>query len=156
LEVVEVIEASSSKGVFRPKMIQVLMNKLDSSPQATFKTMEIPLLKGRDITEQDVADAPHVMVINQALAKKFWPDNDALGKRISFSNNPPNWYQDCWRCRKRQASRALKRPKNQNCMFRSFNHCFLIGTCHQLYVAVRTVREPQSITGLIRNEVAGN
>jgi putative ABC transport system permease protein len=36
-----------------------------------FKTLEIPLLKGRDIDDRDVSNAPHVMVVNQALARKF-------------------------------------------------------------------------------------
>jgi putative ABC transport system permease protein len=48
-----------------------------------FATMRIPLLRGRALTEQDVAKAPRVAVINEAMANKLWPGQDALGKRFS-------------------------------------------------------------------------
>jgi predicted permease len=118
-----------------------------------FKTMEIPLLKGRDITERDVADAPHVMVINQALAKKFWPDNDALGKRISFSNNPPNWYQIVGVVGNVK-HRGLEAAEKPELYVPIFQPLFPDWNMPPMSVAVRTSGEPQSITGLIRNEVA--
>jgi len=46
-----------------------------------FRTMGIPLLKGRDITERD-ADAPPVVVVNQRLASRFFADRDPIGSRI--------------------------------------------------------------------------
>jgi predicted permease len=49
-----------------------------------FKTMEIPLLRGRGFTEQDDQRAPKVAVINEELARKFFPDEDPLGKRVGF------------------------------------------------------------------------
>jgi putative ABC transport system permease protein len=48
-----------------------------------FTTMRIPLLRGRSLTEQDTAKAPRVAVINEAMANKLWPGQDALGKRFS-------------------------------------------------------------------------
>jgi len=47
-----------------------------------FKTMEIPLLAGRGFTEQDNERAPRVAVINETLARKFFPDEDPIGKRV--------------------------------------------------------------------------
>lgn len=47
-----------------------------------FATLEIPLLRGRSFTTQDVANAPRVAVVNQTLAKKFFPNDDALGKIV--------------------------------------------------------------------------
>ena len=44
--------------------------------------MEIPLIKGRAFTGQDTADANHVVIINETIARKFWPNEDPLGKRI--------------------------------------------------------------------------
>jgi predicted permease len=44
--------------------------------------MRIPLLKGRPITEQDVETAPWVVVINAAMAHKFWPKQDPIGQMI--------------------------------------------------------------------------
>jgi predicted permease len=47
-----------------------------------FSTMDIPLLKGRDFGTSDTADSAPVVIINEALARMFWPDESALGKRI--------------------------------------------------------------------------
>ena len=52
-----------------------------------FKTLGIPLRAGRDLTEQDNAEAPRVVLINQTLARKYWPGADAVGKRIKLSGN---------------------------------------------------------------------
>ena len=53
-----------------------------------FKAMGIPLLRGRVFTEQDKKDSPRVAVINEELAKKFFPDEDPIGKRINVTNGP--------------------------------------------------------------------
>ena len=47
-----------------------------------FKTMHIPLLAGRVITDADDSTSQHVTVINQAMAKKFFPGENPLGKRL--------------------------------------------------------------------------
>ncbi|MGC2467279.1 MAG: ABC transporter permease [Candidatus Acidiferrum sp.] len=47
-----------------------------------FETMEIPLLAGRTIRESDTSTSPPIAVINEAAAKEYWPDQDALGKRV--------------------------------------------------------------------------
>lgn len=47
-----------------------------------FKTMRIPLMAGREFTERDDRNAPHVVVINQTLARKFFPNERPIGKHI--------------------------------------------------------------------------
>ena len=54
-----------------------------------FRVLETLLLKGRYFTEADSAEAPGVIIINQAMAKKYWPGEDALGKRINFGDADP-------------------------------------------------------------------
>lgn len=58
-----------------------------------FRALETPLIKGRFFTDADNADAPRVIIVNQAFAKKFWPDGDALGKRIVMGgmSDHPQW-----------------------------------------------------------------
>src|SRR5262245_34208900 len=49
-----------------------------------FKAMEIPLLKGRDLTNHDVASSTPVILVNQAMVNKFWTDGEALAKSFLF------------------------------------------------------------------------
>jgi putative ABC transport system permease protein len=50
--------------------------------QDYFRAMRIPVLRGRDFTEQEVAGNAQVVVINETLARQFFPDEDPLGKRL--------------------------------------------------------------------------
>ena len=58
-----------------------------------FRALEIPLIKGRFFTDADNADAPPVIIVNRAFAKKFWPNREAVGKRIVMGgmSEHPNW-----------------------------------------------------------------
>jgi len=47
-----------------------------------FGAMGIPLIRGRDFSERDNAEAPPVFVVNQAFARKYFPGEDAIGKRL--------------------------------------------------------------------------
>ncbi len=49
-----------------------------------FKTLRIPLTRGRDFTDHDTEAAPGVVLINQAMVRRFWPDEDPLGKQITM------------------------------------------------------------------------
>jgi len=54
-----------------------------------FHVLQTALLKGRFFTAADSAEGPQVVIINQAMAKKYWHDEDALGKRINFDDSDP-------------------------------------------------------------------
>jgi predicted permease len=47
-----------------------------------FNTMQIPLLKGRDIAENDIGDRPGVVVISEAVARTIFPNTDPIGRRV--------------------------------------------------------------------------
>jgi predicted permease len=49
-----------------------------------FETLGIPVIRGRDFAETDDEKAPQVVIINEVMAKRFWPEQDALGKRFKF------------------------------------------------------------------------
>ena len=51
-----------------------------------FRAMGIPLVAGRLFDERDHADAPHVAVISESLARTRWPGEDPIGKLIQFGN----------------------------------------------------------------------
>ncbi len=56
-----------------------------------FKAIGIPLLKGRYFDEHDSETAPHVVIVSQDLARHFWPQGDAIGRRLK-----PGFWNDRW------------------------------------------------------------
>jgi predicted permease len=50
-----------------------------------FATMEIPFLRGREFTVQDDAHGPAVAIVNQTFQNKFFPNEDVLGKHVTFN-----------------------------------------------------------------------
>ena len=65
---------------------EVALNAADVSARAGyFETMRIPLLRGRFFDETDRAGTQPVAIINEAMVRKFWPNDDPLGQRIRYS-----------------------------------------------------------------------
>jgi predicted permease len=56
-----------------------------------FDTLGIRVLEGRQFTAQDSADGPRVVIINETMARRFWPDESPIGKRIGREGDKPNW-----------------------------------------------------------------
>jgi putative ABC transport system permease protein len=58
-----------------------------------FATMRIPLLRGRDFDAGDDPDGAAVVVINETMAKRYWPGADPVGRRMAFGSDPdePAW-----------------------------------------------------------------
>lgn len=54
-----------------------------------FRTMEVPLRKGRFFNEDDTADKPQVVIIDEKFAQRFWPDSDPIGKHLWFDPKKP-------------------------------------------------------------------
>ncbi|MBX3277645.1 MAG: ABC transporter permease [Acidobacteria bacterium] len=59
------------------------------------KVMRIPLLAGRDLTPDDRAGRPMVGVVNEAMVREHFPDEDPIGKRVRWvrSSGPPQWLE---------------------------------------------------------------
>jgi putative ABC transport system permease protein len=55
-----------------------------------FKTLGIPLIRGRYFTAADKQDGPPVVIISETLMRSFWPNEDPVGHKVSFDNGK-NW-----------------------------------------------------------------
>jgi predicted permease len=63
---------------------------------AYFTTLGIPLVRGRVVTDRDVESAPAVVIINAAAARLYWPNENPIGKRITFAYGvrvEPQWIE---------------------------------------------------------------
>ncbi|HKS42483.1 MAG TPA: ADOP family duplicated permease, partial [Blastocatellia bacterium] len=66
----------------------IISNERFISPDY-LRVMGIPLIKGRDFDERDIKGAPEVIIVNEELARRFWPDEDPIGKRIQRGGKGP-------------------------------------------------------------------
>jgi putative ABC transport system permease protein len=57
-----------------------------------FQAMEIPLLRGRFFNEQDTPSNPPVTLIDERMAREFWPGQDPVGKRIRYVQSNIPWH----------------------------------------------------------------
>ncbi|MBL8173917.1 MAG: ABC transporter permease [Bryobacterales bacterium] len=58
-----------------------------------FDTMQIRLTRGRPFAETDTKDSPKVAVVNQEFAKRYWPNQDPIGKRLRLGDPKGDWVQ---------------------------------------------------------------
>jgi len=68
----------------------VMFNAVDPS---YFDTMKTSLVQGRSFTDADNEGSPHITVVNQTMANRFWPNENPIGKRFSTDDNKENLWQ---------------------------------------------------------------
>ena len=114
-----------------------------------FRTIGVPLVAGRWFNSNDTNQAPAVILINESLASRYWPDENAVGKRITFSSEPKpeDWmtvvgvigdvkdFPDS-----PEAHPAFYWPHTQQAF-------------RELFVAIRTSGDPLGLVGAVRQEV---
>jgi putative ABC transport system permease protein len=118
-----------------------------------FRAMSIPLLSGRDFTRRDLPDTPQVAIVNNAFARKFWPNGNALGRRISFQNNNPKWYEIVGVVGNVK-HRGLDIQDSPELYIPAFQPLFADGNVPALYLAMRTKSDPLQVAPAMRSEVA--
>ena len=63
------------------------VRRADVTPRY-FQTLGIPMIEGRDFTQDDSDGAPRVLIVDETAAHRFWPGQDPLGKKLSIWNHP--------------------------------------------------------------------
>jgi predicted permease len=74
---------------YTPPLGQELQTDIRLASTDYFRTMEIPLKHGRFFNEDDTADRPRVVIIDEKFAQRFWPNGDAVGKHMWFDPKKP-------------------------------------------------------------------
>ena len=126
-----------------------------------FQTMGISLRAGRDFTERDTPEAPGVAILNETLARRYWPEEDPVGKRVTLddprdSSHAPQWFtvvavakdvkQDSW----------MNAPSNEIYVPFQQSRGFFAGTARHyasMTVVVRTTVEPQALATAVQETV---
>ena len=113
-----------------------------------FQTIGARLVEGRLLNSGDGANAPFVVVVNQTLAKTYWPGRTALGHRVRTSNTTP------WRTVVGVVAdiknAALDRPAGTELFF---PYDQSPGGRALSWVVVRTQRDPMTLAAAVRGEI---
>jgi predicted permease len=119
-----------------------------------FRTLGIPLLRGRDFSQRDAPGAPKVIVVNEALAQRYWPNQDAIGKRIwlrSFDKDGPGQKMvEVIGVVRDGKFRELKEPLRLMMYWPLAQSPFSVADSHLL---VRATDDPKAISGAVRGVV---
>jgi putative ABC transport system permease protein len=116
-----------------------------------FKTMGVQLVRGRDFDErQDRLDAPAVVVISEATARRFWPDEDPVGKRLAPGRvtSPEDWCQVVGVVKDVHQFDLAAEPRPQ--MYFTYAQAEFFAPRH---LVVSTDVDPLSLAGTVRKTV---
>ncbi len=117
-----------------------------SASAGYFQTMTIPLVKGRYFGERDTADAPGVAIIDETMARKYWPNEDPLGKRITFEGGREN-------PRYREIIGIVGHVKHNGLEGESRVQYYIPlaqRPTNNVYLVIRTANDPASLAGAVR------
>ena len=73
---------------YAPREGEELMAYYNQVGPGYFETMGISLVKGRSITSRDTAAQPAVAVVNETMARRYWPGRDPIGATFRFGRGP--------------------------------------------------------------------
>jgi len=117
-----------------------------------FKTMGIPIIRGRAFTEQDGRPVANAAIINDKLARRFWAGEDPVNKRIRLRSDAP-WLTIVGVVPDIK-NQGLNAETNQEMFFPYIETPFGLGGPNRtMTLVVRTDYDPASLANVVRNEV---
>jgi putative ABC transport system permease protein len=113
--------------------------------------MRIPIIRGRFFDDRDTMDSQPVAIIDETMARKYWPDEDPMGKRITFQSrdNQPIW---------REIVGIVGHVKHQGLDGESRVQYYMPHSQTQngfMSLVVRASVDPASLTGAVRGAISG-
>ncbi|HTU36259.1 MAG TPA: ABC transporter permease [Candidatus Acidoferrum sp.] len=123
----------------------VLCNYVDGP---YFSTMRIPLLRGRTFERSDDEDSSLVAIVNQTMARRFWPHQDPVGKRFSVSGPNGPWAQIVGVAANGKYLTVVEDP--QPSLYLPLDQNFI----SKRTLLVRSFVDPQPIAGPVEQEAA--
>jgi len=129
-----------------------------SATPGYFQTMEIPLVRGRLLTDADDADAPLVAVVDSNFAHRFWPNGEAIGQHVAVDTIPnlkpqaPRW-RTIVGVVGHVKHYGLDTEGREQIYFPHRQPLYGAYAPREMTLALRTSQEPASITSAIRDQI---
>ena len=117
---------------------------------AYFRTLGMPLVRGRDFTERDIQDAPRVVIVNEAMARAYWGTPDVVGRRLSISQDEkgnPNWWDVVGVVADAREVRLNSAPRPE------YYLSLLQGGSGNMHLMVRAASDPEGLAGAITRRI---
>lgn len=125
--------------------LDMIVNTRSVSP-GYFKTLGISLIKGRDFSDRDKSDAPKTAIINQELARTYFPNEESLGKRITFDDGE-SWMSIVG------VIGDIRQLGLDSTVKPEVYFPYLQVASHEMSLVVRTLPEPLSLTAAVKNQI---
>ncbi|MEN3330906.1 MAG: hypothetical protein V7641_271 [Blastocatellia bacterium] len=126
---------------------EILLAQYHAISPNYFRTMGIELRQGREFNEQDEAEAQPVVIVNETLARRFFPDEDPVGKRLKITYGKPL---------PRQIVGVIKDVKHQGLESSSQEELYVPYAQNPwafMTLVARTQAEPKDIAAALKSEV---
>jgi putative ABC transport system permease protein len=129
-----------------PEAGKEMIISTSSVSRGYFQTLGVPLLKGRDFTDRDNSDAPQTAIINNDLARIYFPNEDPIGKRITFTDGE-SWISIVG------VIGDVKRLGLDTSAKPEVYFPFLQVPSLSMSLVVRTTTEPLSLAGAVKSQI---
>ncbi len=113
-----------------------------------FKTMNMTLLKGRQFTDQDRRETPAVIIVNESLAAKVWPNQDPLGQRLVIDYNRGNYAYEVVGVTRGISYYGLRSRPRPEVFIPHAQNAYL-----PMNVVIRTTTDPAQLTQAVKDEL---
>jgi putative ABC transport system permease protein len=112
-----------------------------------FQTMGIPILRGRAFDAQDTEGSPKVAVINESMARRFWPNAEAIGRRFSISGVKGPYYEVVGVAK--DGSYRILGEKPQLYLYTALTQNY----APNMSLVIRTANDPAGVVSSVRSEI---